>query len=56
MYDIPKTEVGLHNADDIALLESDLNYVEIQQTLTNGLADMERYLQRWRLYDLMLNK
>ncbi len=36
-------------ADDIALMESGLNYAEIQQTLTNGLTNLDMYLQRWRL-------
>ena len=36
-------------ADDIALMESRLNYAEIQQTLTNALTNLDMYLQRWRL-------
>ena len=36
-------------ADDIALMESGLNYAEIQQTLTNDLTNLDMYLQRWRL-------
>ena len=34
MYDIPKTALTKYMyADDIALMESGLNYAEIQQTL-----------------------
>ena len=48
MYDILKTASTKYMyADDIALMESGLNYAEIQQTLTNDNLDM--YLQRWRL-------
>ena len=36
-------------ADDVALMESGLNYAEIQQTLTNDLTNLDMYLQRWRL-------
>ena len=50
MYDIPKTaSTKCINADDIALMESGLNYAEIQQTLTNDLTNLDMYLQRWRL-------
>ena len=50
MYDIPKTASTKYMyADDIALMESGLNYAEIQQTLTNDLTNLDMYLQRWRL-------
>ena len=50
MYDIPKTASAKYMyADDIALMESGLNYAEIQQTLTNDLTNLDMYLQRWRL-------
>ena len=35
-------------ADDIALMESGLNYADIHQTLTNDLTCLDLYLQRWR--------
>ena len=50
MYDIPKTASTKYMyADYIALMESGLNYAEIQQTLTNDLTNLDMYLQRWRL-------
>ena len=50
MYDIPKTASTKYMyADDIALMESGLNYAEIQQTLTNYLTNLDMYIQRWRL-------
>ena len=51
MYDIPKTAPTnyIYYADDIALMESGLNYVEIQQKLTDDLTNLHMYLQRWRL-------
>ena len=50
MYDIPKTaSTKQMYADDIVLMESGLNYAEIQQTLTNDLTNLDMYLQRWRL-------
>ena len=50
MYGIPKTaSIKYSYASDIALMESGLNYAEIQQTLTNDLTNMDMYLQRWRL-------
>ena len=42
-------------ADDIALVESTLNYADIQQTLINDLTCLHLYLQRWRLH-LNVNK
>ena len=50
MYAIPKTAATKYiYADDIALMESGLNYAEIQQTLTNDLTNLFMYLQQWRL-------
>ena len=36
-------------ADDIALVDSGLNYADIQQTLTNDLICLDLDIQRWRL-------
>ena len=49
MYDIPKTAATKYiYADDIAVMESGLNYAEIQQTLTNDLTNLDMYFQQWR--------
>ena len=50
MSDIPHTaSMQYVCADDIALVESGLNYADIQQTLTNDLNCLDLYLQRWRI-------
>ena len=42
MYDIPNTASTKYMyADDIDLMESGLNYAEIQQTLTNDLTNLD---------------
>ena len=50
MYDIPKTAATNYiYADDIALMESGLNYAEIQHALTNDMTNLDMYFQQWRL-------
>ena len=54
--DIPHTASTQYiYADDIALMESRLNYADIQQTLTNDLICLDLYLQQWCL-QLNVNK